>query len=73
MTISSVSSGMSQILQLAQLDRQFSSQVAERAQKQTQIAEATVSALLNTKIEASQAAVKASGMSLKGARVDVYA
>jgi len=73
MGIGSVSSGISQQLQLTQLDQRLSSQVSERAQLQQQKAEAALGYIMNTKIEAQQQAVKSADIALKGSRINVYA
>lgn len=73
MGIGSVSSGISQQLQITQLNQQLGSQVSERAQLQQQKAEAALSFILNTKIEAQQQALKSAEIGLKGSRINVYA
>lgn len=73
MGIGSVSGGISQVIQMSQLDRQLGAQVSQRAQLQQQKAEATISSILNNKIEAQQQALKAANQGLKGSSINVYA
>lgn len=73
MGIGSVSSGTSQMIQMSQLDRQLSGQVSQRAQLQQQRADAAITYILDTKIEAQQQAVKSANQGLKGSRINIYA
>jgi len=61
------------MLQLSQLDRQLTGQVSERAQQLQQRADAAVTYILETKIEAQQQAVKSANQALKGSRINVFA
>lgn len=73
MGVGVVSSGTDKMIQLNELGRQLSGQVAQRAQQQRDRADATITAIMNNKIESQQQAVRSAEQSLKGSRVDTYA
>jgi hypothetical protein len=73
MGIGVVSSGTNQMIQMNQLDRQLTGQVADRAQQQRQRADATITEILDNRIASQQQAMKSATQSLKGSSIDTYA
>jgi hypothetical protein len=73
MGIGPVSSGTNQMIQMNQLDRQLTGQVADRAQQQRQRADATITEILDNRIASQQQAMKSATQSLQSARIDTYA
>lgn len=68
-----VTSGTDKMIQLNELGRQLSGQVAQRAQQQRDRADATITTIMNNKIESQQQALKSAEQSLKGSRINTYA
>lgn len=73
MGIGVVSSGTNQMIQMNQIDRQLTGQVADRAQQQRQRADATITEILNNRIESQQQAMKSATQNLKSSSIDTYA
>lgn len=68
-----VSTGTDKMIQLNELGRKLSGQVAQRAQQQRDRADATITTIMNNKVESQQQALRSAEQSLKGSRVDTFA
>jgi hypothetical protein len=73
MGVGVVSTGTDKMIQLNELGRQLSGQVAQRAQQQRDRADATITAIMDNKIESQQQALRSAEQSMKGSRINTYA
>ena len=73
LSVGVVTSGTDKMIQLNELGRQLSGQVAQRAQQQRDRADATITTIMNNKIESQQQALRSAEQSLKGSRINTNA